>query len=136
MTETRRPGLFGRLRDRIASSTTGFRQQLTGLAAYGAIDDDFWDELEQTLMSADLGPEVGLRLAADIRAEAQRLRMRDSAEEVGGLRALLLNRMEWRPRGLAGAPPPTGYLVVGVNGNGKNTTKGKMAAPLQQEGRE
>lgn len=65
MTETRKPGLFGRLRERIASSTTGLREHLTGLAAYGAIDDAFWEELEETLMSADLGPDVGLRLAAD-----------------------------------------------------------------------
>src|SRR5258708_40249842 len=109
MTETRRPGLFGRLRDRIASSTTGLRQQLTGLAAYGAIDDEFWDELEQTLMSADLGPEGGLRLAADIRAHAQRLRMRDPAERAAGLRTLLLNRVEWPRRGPAAPPPPTAY---------------------------
>ena len=134
MTETKRPGLFGRLRDRIASSTTGLRQQLTGLAAYGEVDDAFWDELEETLMSADLGPEVGLRLAADIRAEAQRLRMRDSAEVVAGLRTLLLNRMEWRPRGLAVTPPPTVYLIVGVNGTGKTTTVAKLAARVQGDG--
>src|SRR5258708_2038593 len=134
MTETKGPGLFGRLRDRIASSTTGLRQQLTGLAAYGEVDDAFWDELEETLMSADLGPEVGLRLAADIRAEAQRLRMRDSAAVVAGLRTLLLNRMEWRPRGLAVTPPPTVYLVVGVNGTGKTTTVAKLAARVQGDG--
>src|SRR5258708_3126027 len=134
MTETKRPGLFGRLRDRIASSTTGLRQQLTGLAAYGEVDDAFWDELEETLMSADLGPEVGLRLAADIRAEAQRLRMRDSAEVVAGLRTLLLNRMEWRPRGLAVTPPPTVYLIVGVNGTGKTTTVAKLAARAHRDG--
>jgi len=135
MTETRKPGLFGRLRERLASSTTGFREHLTGLAAYGAVDDAFWEELEETLLGADLGPEVGLRLAADIRAEAQRLKMRDSAEVVRGLRTLLLNRMEWRPRGLAVAADPTVFLVVGVNGTGKTTTVAKLAARLQGEGR-
>ncbi len=135
MTETRKPGLFGRLRERLASSTGGFREHLTGLAAYGAVDDAFWDALEETLMSADLGPEVGLRLAADIQAEAQRLQMRDAAEVVRGLRTLLLNRMEWRPRSLAVTPDPTVFLVVGVNGTGKTTTVAKLAARLQGEGK-
>src|SRR2546422_504737 len=73
MTDTRKPGLFGRLRERISSSTSGLRQELTGVAAYGALDEEFWDLVEETLMSADLGPEVGLRLSADVRAEAERL---------------------------------------------------------------
>jgi fused signal recognition particle receptor len=86
-------------------------------------------------MSADLGPEIGLRLSADIRAEAERLKMRDSRQVVTGLRALLLNRMEWRPRGLAATGDPLVYLVVGVNGTGKTTTVAKIAARLQGEGR-
>jgi fused signal recognition particle receptor len=135
MTETRKSGLFGRFRERIASSTSGLRQELTGMAAYGAIDEEFWELVEETLMSADLGPEVGLRLSADIRAEAERLKMRDSRQVVTGLRALLLNRMEWRPRGLAATGDPLVYLVVGVNGTGKTTTVAKIAARLQGEGR-
>jgi fused signal recognition particle receptor len=135
MTETKRPGLFGRLRERIASSTAGLRQGLTGLAAYGAIDEEFWNLVEETLMSADLGPEIGLRLSADIRAEAERLKMRDSRQVVAGLRSLLVNRMEWRPRGLAATGNPLVYLVVGVNGAGKTTTVAKIAARLQGQGR-
>jgi len=135
MTETRKPGLFGRLRERIASSTAGLRQGLTGLAAYGAIDEEFWNLVEETLMSADLGPEIGLRLSADIRAEAERLKMRDSRQVVAGLRSLLVNRMEWRPRGLAATGNPLVYLVVGVNGAGKTTTVAKIAARLQGQGR-
>ena len=135
MTETKRAGLFGRLRERIASSTAGLRQGLTGLAAYGAIDEEFWNLVEETLMSADLGPEIGLRLSADIRAEAERLKMRDSRQVVAGLRSLLVNRMEWRPRGLAATGNPLVYLVVGVNGAGKTTTVAKIAARLQGQGR-
>ena len=135
MTESRKPGLFGRLRERIASSTAGLRQGLTGLAAYGAIDEEFWNLVEETLMSADLGPEIGLRLSADIRAEAERLKMRDSRQVVAGLRSLLVNRMEWRPRGLAATGNPLVYLVVGVNGTGKTTTVAKIAARLQGQGR-
>jgi len=135
MSELQKPGLFGRLRERIASSTAGFREELSGLAAYGDVDEAFWDLLEETLMTADLGPEVGLRLSADIRAEAERLRLRRSQDVVAALRTLLLNRMEWRPRQLAETADPLVYLVVGVNGTGKTTTVAKLAARLQGQGR-
>jgi fused signal recognition particle receptor len=134
VTETRKPGLFGRLREKIASSTAGFREGLTGLAAYGAIDEGFWDLVEERLMGADLGPEVGLRLSTDIRAEAERLKMRDARQVVAGLRTMLLNRMEWRPRRLADTGDPLVYLIVGVNGTGKTTTVAKVAAMLQGQG--
>jgi fused signal recognition particle receptor len=135
MSDSQNPGLFGRLRERIAASTAGFRTELTGLAAYGEVDEAFWELLEETLMTADLGPEVGLRLSADIRAEAERLRLRKSADVVAALRALLLNRMAWRPRQLAATGDPLVYLVVGVNGTGKTTTVAKLAAHFQGQGR-
>jgi fused signal recognition particle receptor len=135
MSETHRPGLFGRLRARLASSTAGFRRGLTGLAAYGEVDDGFWELLEETLMSVDLGPDVGLRLSADVRTEAERLKMRKSEDVVAGLRTLLLSRMEWRPRSLVETESPVVYLVVGVNGTGKTTSVAKIAARLQGQGR-
>jgi fused signal recognition particle receptor len=135
MSETHRSGLFGRLRARLASSTAGFRRGLTGLAAYGEVDDGFWELLEETLMSVDLGPDVGLRVSADVRTEAERLKMRKSEDVVAGLRTLLLSRMEWRPRSLVETESPVVYLVVGVNGTGKTTSVAKIAARLQGQGR-
>jgi len=135
VSETHKPGLFGRLRGRIAASTAGFRRELTGLAAYGDVDDRFWEQLEEAVMSADLGPEVGLRLSTDIKAEAGRLKMRKSKDVVAALRTLLRQRMEWRPRSLVESGNPVVYLVVGVNGTGKTTTAAKIASRLQGQGR-
>ena len=134
MTETRKPSLLGRVARRIASSTARFREELSGLAAYGPVDEPFWDLVEETLVGADLGPEVGLRLAADIRREAERLGMKTSADVVKGLRQMLLNRMEWRPRGLKESGSPLVYLVVGVNGTGKTTTVAKLAGRFRARG--
>jgi fused signal recognition particle receptor len=132
--ETRKRGLFGRLAARLSGSTAGLRGELTGLAAYGPIDDGFWEALEETLMTADLGTEVGLRLPADLRAEAERLGMKDGAQAVEGLRAMLINRMNWRPRVLHSGAHPEVCLVIGVNGTGKTTTAAKLAARLQRDG--
>ncbi len=136
MTETRRPGLLRHLRARVVSSTAAFRSEVTGLAAYGEVDEGFWEMVEEALMSVDLGPEVGLRLSRDIREEAQRLKIRSSKDVVLALRSLLLNRMEWRPRGLSESGRPAVYLVVGVNGTGKTTSVAKLAAQLQGRGRQ
>jgi fused signal recognition particle receptor len=149
MMETQKPGVLGRLAARLASSTVAFRGRLSGLAAYGPIDDAFWELLEQTLITADLGPDVGLKLAADLRVEADRLQIRHSKDAIAGLRTMLLNRMEWRSRELAlpgspapgaaapgGASPgnPVVYLLVGVNGTGKTTTAAKLGARFAAEG--
>jgi len=134
MADTRKRGLFGRLSARLSGSTASMRAELTGLAAYGPIDEGFWEAVEETLMTADLGTEVGLRLSADLRAEAERLGMREASQAVRGLRALLMNRMDWRPRRVHAGGNPDVFLVVGVNGTGKTTTAAKLAARLQREG--
>ncbi|MDQ6748213.1 MAG: signal recognition particle-docking protein FtsY [Candidatus Dormibacteraeota bacterium] len=132
--ETQRRGLFGRLAARLSGSTASLRSELTGLAAYGPIDEAFWDTVEETLMSADLGTEVGLRLSADLRAEAQRLGMDSGAQAVAGLRTMLTARMDWRPRELHSGARPEVVLVVGVNGTGKTTTAAKLAKRYQGQG--
>ena len=132
--DTQKRGLFGRLTARLSGSTALLRGNLKGLAAYGPIDEGFWEGVEEMLMTADLGTEVGLRLSGDLRAEAERLGMRDATQAVAGLRALLISRMDWRPRRLHAGGNPDVFLVVGVNGTGKTTTAAKLAARLQREG--
>ncbi|HEY8740117.1 MAG TPA: signal recognition particle-docking protein FtsY [Candidatus Dormibacteraeota bacterium] len=132
--ETQKRGLFGRLAARLSGSTARLREELTGLAAYGPIDEEFWETVEETLMSADLGTEVGLRLSADLRAEAQRMRMQQGSEAVAGLRTMLISRMDWRPRLLHAGASPEVYLMIGVNGTGKTTTAAKLAARVQRQG--
>ena len=134
MTDTEKRGLFSRLANRFSGATAGFREQVSGLAAYGPIDAAFWDAVEEVLLTADLGPEVGLKLAVDLRAEAERLNWKDSREAVAGLRALILNRIDWRPRSLREQGRPVVYLIVGVNGTGKTTTAAKLAARFRARG--
>jgi fused signal recognition particle receptor len=134
MADAGRRGLFGRLAARLSGSTASLRGELTGLAAYGPIDEGFWESVEETLMTADLGTEVGLRLSEDLRAEAERMGMRDASTAVDGLRTMLVSRMDWRPRELHTGASPEVLLVVGVNGTGKTTTCAKLAARIQRQG--
>ena len=129
--EIARPGL----RERLAKS----RRFITGRlveALSGAPSQDTWDDLEAALIQADVGVEASSRIVEDLRREARARGVTDPDE----LRALLAEEVvslfEDRDRGLAfGSGEVTVWLVVGVNGTGKTTTIGKLAADLRMHGR-
>jgi fused signal recognition particle receptor len=107
-----------------------FVAQLRGYL--GAEDGPAWDEVEETLIAGD----VGAALAIDLVDRARRRRHSDGPEAAirDELAALLVDRdRDWSPRPTDGGPAVV--LVVGVNGTGKTTTIGKLAARYTGEGR-
>lgn len=102
---------------------TGFMSQLRGLLSG---DDPQWDDVEETLIAGD----VGAALAIDLVERARKRRDPAGAEAAirAELAALLVQRdLAWTPRPATGTGPAV-VLVVGVNGTGKTTTIGKLAA--------
>jgi fused signal recognition particle receptor len=132
--------MFGRLRQKIVDGLKKTRDAIAGqverIASAGRpVDDALLDELEEALLAADLGPE----LAAELR---ERLGQRLRGEAVGGpdqvlavLREEILALLPPRVPEARPAAPPRVTLVVGVNGSGKTTTAGKLAALWGREGR-
>ena len=113
-------GFFGRLRDSLSRSRRALTQQLV---AFDPNDEEAWERLEEALIGAD----VGVPATAEI---VRRL------EETGGLEGLegVLTSMLGEPGTLAVSGRPAVLLVVGVNGTGKTTTIGKLAAKLAAHG--
>jgi fused signal recognition particle receptor len=108
-----------------------FMTQLRGYL--GGADGPAWDEVEETLIAGD----VGAALAIDLVDRARRRHHADGAEAAirTELAALLVDRdLDWSPRHATGGGPAV-VLVVGVNGTGKTTTIGKLAARYIGEGR-
>ncbi|HET7496343.1 MAG TPA: signal recognition particle-docking protein FtsY [Candidatus Limnocylindrales bacterium] len=108
-----------------------FVAQLRGYL--GGVDGPAWDEVEETLIAGD----VGAALAIDLVARARRRANPDGPEAAvrAELAALLVARdLDWVPRPAASGGPAI-VLVVGVNGTGKTTTIGKLAARYVGEGR-
>jgi fused signal recognition particle receptor len=119
------------LDDSLEKTRGAFMSQLRGYL--GGADGPAWDEVEETLIAGD----VGAALAIDLVERARSRRHPDGPE--GAIReelaALLVERdADWSPRPAASGGPAV-VLVVGVNGTGKTTTIGKMAARYLQEGR-
>lgn len=99
------------------------------------LDDDMLEELEETLIAADLGPETAIRITANI--AAGRMGRRVSASELKGWLASEIGRIMTpvaRPLPLFPKKPQV-VLVVGVNGSGKTTTIGKLASQFRAAGK-
>jgi len=91
----------------------------------------FYDEFEEVLIGADLGPAMASRLTAAVRSRAPRTR----EEAVSALVTAAADVMSKKPRALDLAGNPACVLLYGVNGAGKTTTAGKLAHRLRAEGR-
>jgi fused signal recognition particle receptor len=124
-------GRLQRLRARLARSHTALGQGLLALLSSGAIDDDTWDRVEETLLTADLGvaptQELLGRLKTRVKVEgaSDPERVRSMLREE--LLLLVDPTMDRRVRAERVDGRPGVVLVVGVNGTGKTTTTGKLA---------
>ncbi len=132
-------GRMARLRARLSRSWS-LGQSLLALLSKDTIDEQTWDEIEETLIGADLGVTVASHVVAKLR---ERVRV-DATADPEGLRALLREEL------LAQVDPsmnrslvvdsvvgrPAVVLVVGVNGTGKTTTTGKLARVFVAEDRD
>ncbi len=131
-------GRMVRLRARLARSQTGFGNTLLALLSRDRLDDDTWDELEEVLITADMGVTPARQITADLRTKVKVEGTRTTDEVRSMLRTELLAQVETpasralRTQRHEGRPAVV--LVVGVNGTGKTTTCGKLARSLVGDG--
>ncbi|MDQ1718382.1 MAG: fused signal recognition particle receptor [Pseudonocardiales bacterium] len=132
-------GRMQRLRARLARSQTSLGRGLLSVLSRDKLDDDAWDEIEEALLTADVGLKSTTEIVDRLRTRTQILGTRSQGE----LRALLSEELvtALRPeldRTLHTVPTGSGpavVMVVGVNGTGKTTTCGKLARVLVADGR-
>ncbi|GAA1484437.1 signal recognition particle-docking protein FtsY [Brachybacterium fresconis] len=127
-----------RLRERLSRSGA-LGRGILGLLTRGSIDEGTWDEIEETLLLADLGPDATDEMLENLRRRIQVLGTDDTAAVHDALREELLTLVDPSlDRRLAatrrdapdGTVLPSVMLMVGVNGTGKTTTVGKLARVL------
>ena len=108
---------------------------IKGLVSRAEIDDQTWEDLEDTFLSADFGPAVTESLLASVRAEVERIGT-TNPEDVSGIVAdAVEEKLAAYDPTLHLSERPAVVLVVGVNGVGKTTTIGKFAKFLSNAGR-
>lgn len=137
-------GRLERLRGRLSRSRSMFGQSVLGLLGAGDLDEDSWEEIEDTLLMADIGAATSSEIIQRLRTEVAARAVRTPEQARTLLREVLIDALgpqlsrdvQALPHGdPSDGGKPAVLLVVGVNGTGKTTTTGKLARVLVSEGR-
>lgn len=127
---------LARLRARLVGSNNIFGKSLLALLSRDEIDDDVWDEIEETLLTADLGTDSTMTLVDSLRERVTIEGSKDPQRVRAMLREELITLIDPdfdRSLSVQAAGRPAVVLVVGVNGVGKTTTVGKLARVMVAE---
>ena len=124
-------GFFDKIKQGLSKTASSISSVFTA----SELDDDFYDELEESLILADLGVETTEKAVTRLRALAKERRIKTTAEAREALREVLVEMLNVGSSKLNLNTTPSVVLVIGVNGVGKTTTIGKIANQLRGEGR-
>ncbi|MGF0309687.1 signal recognition particle-docking protein FtsY [Rhodococcus sp. IEGM1428] len=132
-------GRLDRLRGRLARSQSAVGKSLLGLLGGGDLDEDSWEEVEDTLLIADIGSATTAEIMRTLREQMAARSIRTESDARALLREILVAQLhpefDRSIRALPHDGAPAVLLVVGVNGTGKTTTTGKLARVLVADGR-
>lgn len=130
------PTLLDKLKAGIEKTRTGFVDRIEDvIGGRKEIDADLLDELEYTLITADIGVKTSTEILESIRQRVDRKMVADAAEIKTLIRRHLLEVLEASERPMPRVTePPAVVMVVGVNGSGKTTSIGKLANRYKHEG--
>jgi fused signal recognition particle receptor len=133
-------GLFNKLKAGLQKTKDSIFGGVTRVVnSFTKIDEEFFEELEESLILADLGTQTADEICERLRAEIKRTGAKDTSAITGMLREIIAEMLTGDNELLlysdAAAHRPSVILVIGVNGAGKTTTVGKLAANLKRDGK-
>ena len=125
--------------DKIKAGLTKTREALSGtlgsvFSGFSEIDDDFYDELEESLILADLGVDTSVKAVGRLRKAVREQHLKTTEEAREALKEILVDMLSVGDTELNLSTHPSVILVIGVNGVGKTTTIGKLANLLKNQG--
>lgn len=127
-------GRLGRLRGRLSRSQNAIGQGLMGILSAGDLDEDAWEEVEDTLIMADLGTKSTMKVTDSLREKIAERGVSSEDEARAMLRECLIEaghpELDRSIKAMPNEGKPAIVMVVGVNGTGKTTTTGKLARVL------
>ena len=128
-------GFFDKLKEGLKKTKDSFVSKVEVLVnSFTKIDEEFFEELEETLILSDIGAETSSDICDRLRAEVKRTGTTDPAEVKGLLKNIIAEILSGNHE-LDFSTKPAVILVIGVNGAGKTTTIGKLAANLKNDGK-
>ena len=129
-------GFFDKIKQGLAKTRAAFTEMLNDVFENAdAIDEDFFEELEETLVMADLGMETVNKIMKELRYRVQNRGLTTTEHVKFNLKLILNDMLNVGSNELDLSTKPSVVLVIGVNGVGKTTTIGQIATQLVKEGK-
>ena len=123
---------FDKIKKGLSKTASTISQVFTGATE---LDDDFYDELEESLILSDMGVEVATEATDALRMRAKKEGIKTVEEAKAALREILCGMLKVGSTELELSKTPAVVLVIGVNGVGKTTTIGKIAHQMKEDGK-
>ena len=129
-------GFFDKIKAGLAKTRDALSDSLGSVfTGFSEIDDDFYDELEESLILADLGVDTACKAVERLRKAVREKRLKTTEEARTALKEILVDMLNVGDTALNLTTAPSVVLVIGVNGVGKTTTIGKIATQLTRQGK-
>ena len=128
-------GFFDKIKKGLTKTRDALANTLGSVFSGSEIDDDFYDELEESLILADMGVETAVKATEKLRKHIKENHINTAQEAKTALKGILVEMLNQGDTALNMSTKPSVVLVIGVNGVGKTTTIGKLATRLVGEGK-
>ena len=129
-------GFFDKIKQGLTKTRDALSSTLGGVfSGFSELDDEFFDELEESLILADLGVETAVKATEKLRKVIREAHLKTPEEAKAALKNILVDMLQVGQTELDLTSTPAVVLVIGVNGVGKTTTIGKLATRFVAEGK-
>lgn len=129
-------GFFDRLKEGLSKTRKGITEKIDQvLISFGKIDDELFDELEEVLITSDIGMDTALRIIEGVKKKVKEGKVTDPLKVKTLLKEELVDILGGETSNLDIEPSPAVIMIIGVNGVGKTTSIGKIAYMLKKDGK-
>lgn len=129
-------GFFDKLKQGLNKTKESLNEKINNVFSnFRKVDEDFLEELEEALIMSDIGIETSTKIISNLRDKIKKGKIEDEEQVKEALREEIENILEISDNSLKLETKPSVILVIGVNGVGKTTSIGKMAARLARDGK-
>lgn len=118
-------GFFKKIGEALRKTREAFSRKIDSIMSHGELNDEFYDDLTDILVSCDIGVKTSMQIVDDLRIYARKNKIRTAEDVKKALKEIISNEFEQLPK--INIEYPAIITIIGVNGVGKTTTIGKMA---------
>lgn len=127
-------GLFKKIKEALKKTREAFARKIDAIMSHGELDDEFYDELTDILISCDIGVKISFEIVEKLRLYARKNKIRTADDVRQALKDILIAEFENLPK--LEIEYPCIITIIGVNGVGKTTTIGKLAKLFKDDKKE